>query len=205
MADYGMNKIAKRFREFLPVVVDVETGGINPQTDALLEMAAISLAMDGQGKLILDQQYHYHIRPFQGAHLDPVALSINKIDPYHPFRFALSEQEAIPEFLHKIKQDCQSKHCQRAVLVGHNAWFDLHFLKAAIQRCGIKKYPFHPFTSLDTATLSAVKYGQTVLAKALQKANLSYTESAAHSALYDTERTAELFCKIVNEMDGCIL
>lgn len=195
-----MKGIASRFREFLPVVVDVETGGLNPQTDALLEMAAISLTLDDQGQLILDQEYHYHIVPFTGARIVPEALAINKIDPFHPFRFAVSEQEVLQDFLPKIKQECKQKKCQRAVLVGHNAWFDLHFLKAAIKRCGINKYPFHPFTSFDTATLSAAKYGHTVLATALQKANLSYSQNSAHSALYDTQRTAELFCKIINEM-----
>tara|TARA_R110002110_G_scaffold166602_2_gene367350 strand:+ start:109000 stop:109599 length:600 start_codon:yes stop_codon:yes gene_type:complete len=194
-----MSKISQRFREFLPIVVDVETGGVNPQTDALLELAAVSLKMDDQGVISPDKQYHYHILPFKGANLDPVSLNINKIDPFHPFRFAISEEEALNDLFPKIKKECKVKNCQRAVLVGHNAWFDLHFLQAAQKRCRIEKSPFHRFTSFDTATLSALVYGQTVLAKALQKAKLPYAMDSAHSALYDTERTAELFCKIVNE------
>lgn len=193
--------LAKRFRSFLPVVVDVETGGIVPETDALLELAGISLKMDAQGKLHPDQLYHYHVAPFPGSRLDPEALALNKIDPFHPFRFAINECQAITEFFHHIHQECHTKKCQRAVLVGHNAWFDLSFLNAAKYRCGIKKSPFHRFTSFDTATLSALVYGQTVLAKALKQAKIGYSKDAAHSAIYDAERTAELFCKIVNDWE----
>lgn len=193
--------LAKRFREFLPVVVDVETGGINPQTDALLELAAVSIKMDNVGKIHPDKTYHYHVLPFKGSVLDPVALALNKIDPFHPFRFAITEDEALSDLFRNVSKECINKRCQRAVLVGHNAWFDLAFLNAAKERCEIKKSPFHRFTSLDTATLGALVYGQTVLAKALKKAKIGYSKKSAHSALYDTECTAELFCKIVNEWE----
>lgn len=194
--------LAKRFRQFLPVVIDVETGGIQSQTDALLELGAISIKLDENGKFCLDQRYHYHVLPFPGARLDPEALAFNKIDPYHPFRFAVTEHEAITDFFEHIKNECKQKQCQRAVLVGHNAWFDLSFLNAAKERCQIQKSPFHRFTCFDTATLSALVYGQTVLARALKKAKLDYAKNAAHSAIYDAECTAELFCKIVNEHDA---
>jgi ribonuclease T len=88
--------------------------------------------------------------------------------------------------------------CQRAILVGHNACFDLNFLNAAIARAGIKNSPFHPFSSLDTVTLGAVAYGQTVFARIAQAANIPWDQSEAHSAVYDAQKTAELFCKVVN-------
>ena len=44
--------IAYRFRGFLPVVIDVETGGFNAQTDALLEIAAVLIGMDDKGCLL---------------------------------------------------------------------------------------------------------------------------------------------------------
>lgn len=193
--------LPKRFRGFLPVVIDVETGGINAQTDALLELGAISLKMDSKGNLEPDKEYHYHILPFPGAVLDPEALAFNKIDPFHPFRFAVTELEAMTDLFTHISNECRQKRCERAVLVGHNAWFDLAFLNAAKIRCGIKKSPFHRFTSFDTATLGALVYGQTVLPRALKKAKIDYAKNAAHSAIYDAKCTAELFCKIVNEFD----
>lgn len=190
--------IAKRFRNFLPIVIDVETGGLNPQKDALLELAAITLLLDDAGLLYPAHTLHYHILPFPDAHLDPDALSLNRIDPFYPLRFAIEESQAMSDFSQKISQACLTYHCKRAVLVGHNAWFDHQFLNAALNRSQIKS-PFHPFTSFDTATLSALAFGQTVLSKALKAAHLSYNPEEAHSALYDAQRTAALFCTIVNQ------
>lgn len=187
----------QRFRQFLPIVIDVETGGINAQTDALLELAAITLRLDEAGKFRTDQSCHLHILPFEGANLDPEALAFNKIDPYHPFREAMEEKEALTELFQFTKKALKHTDCQRAVLVGHNAWFDLLFLNNAVQRTGLKS-PFHRFTSFDTATLAAAHYGQTVLAKACKAANIPFNTNDAHSALYDTEKTAALFCKILN-------
>lgn len=193
-----MNTLANRFRKFLPVIVDVETSGLNPQQHALLELAAITVNMDNEGLVQLDQTYHYHIAPFAGAVLDPASLAFNKIDPFHPFRFAISEQQALTELFKNIRQECKQKKCTRAILVGHNAWFDQHFINAAIMRHQLPKNPFHRFTTLDTASLSALAYGQTVLAKALEKAGIAFNTEQAHSALYDAQCTAQLFCTIIN-------
>lgn len=190
--------LAARFRGFLPVVVDVETGGVNPVNDALLEIGAVTITMDDQGLIHPDQAYHYHVLPFEGANLDKDALAFNKIDPYHPFRFAVSETEALKALFRAIFKECKQKGCSRAVLVGHNAWFDQQFMNAAAKRCGISHNPFHRFTSLDTATLAALAYGQTVLSKALEIAQITFNTDEAHSALYDAEHTAKLFCAIIN-------
>jgi ribonuclease T len=50
----------------------------------------------------------------------------------------------------------------------------------------------------DTVSLGGVAYGQTVLGRAMQAAGLAWNGDEAHSAVYDAERTAELFCKIAN-------
>jgi ribonuclease T len=84
------------------------------------------------------------------------------------------------------------------VLVAHNAHVDLGFLNEAIARTGIKRSPFHPFSVLDTATLCGVAYGQTVLAQAALAGGMAWDSSRAHSAIYDAEMTADLFCQIVN-------
>lgn len=194
-----MDQIYKRFRGFLPVVIDVETGGFDSKKDALLEMAAVFIEMDEHGLLYPGETLSHHIIPFEGANLDPQALEFNKIDPYHPFRFAVSEQEALAELFDAIHIVLDRTRCRRAVLVGHNAWFDLSFIMAMAKRCKYKKVPFHGFTSFDTATLSGLVYGQTVLAKALKAAEISYDVAQAHSALYDAKCTAELFCEIVNQ------
>ena len=191
----------QRFRGYLPVVIDVETAGFNAHTDALLELAAISVHYNDQGLLVPEHEWHYHIKPFEGANLDPKALEFNGIVPDHPFRLALTETDALKDMFAKVEEALDETKCQRAILVGHNAAFDLSFLQAAVARTGIKKSPFHAFSCLDTASLSAVAFGQTVLAKALRAANIPFDLSQAHSALYDAERTAQLFCDIVNRWD----
>jgi ribonuclease T len=190
--------MANRFRGFLPVVVDVETAGFNAATDALLEIAAVILSIDEHGMLHPAESFACHVEPFPGANLDPKALAFNGIDPDHPFRDALPEKEALHFISAPIRKAVKESGCNRAILVGHNAFFDLGFLNAAAERCQFKRNPFHPFSTLDTVSLSALAYGQTVLAKAAQAAGMEWDNSEAHSAIYDTEKTAELFCKIMN-------
>lgn len=190
--------IAKRFRGFLPVVVDIETAGFNQQTDAILEIAAVTLKMDDTGNLSLGETIHAHVQPFEGANLDPKALAFNGIDPDHPFRDALEERKALQEVFGPIRQAVKLSECNRAILVGHNAFFDLGFINAAVERTSFKRNPFHPFSTLDTVSLSALAYGQTVLSKSAAAAGLEWDNNQAHSAVYDAEQTARLFCIIMN-------
>lgn len=186
-----------RFRKFLPVVIDIETAGVNPLTDALLEISSIIVEKNEHGTFYSGHTTNHHIAPFEGANLDKESLEFNKIDPFHPFRFAKEEAEVLNDIFSPIWQALKEHQCQKAVLVGHNAWFDLHFLNAAIKRTKIKS-PFHSFTCFDTATLAGVFYGQTVLAKACQAANIKFDVNEAHSAIYDAKKTSELFCSILN-------
>ncbi len=196
--DYNPD-IAERFRGFLPVVVDVETGGFDAETDALLEIAAVTLKMDDSGSLQLAETHSCHVEPFPDANIDPKALAFTGIDPHHPFRDALPEKEALRFVSDPVRKAVKASGCNRAILVGHNAFFDLGFINAAVKRCGFKRNPFHPFSTFDTVTLSGLAYGQTVLAKAVAAAGIEWSNSEAHSAIYDAEKTAELFCSIVNQ------
>jgi ribonuclease T len=190
--------MASRFRGFLPVVVDVETAGFDPQRHALLEIAAVIIRMDADGWLAPGATHACHVLPFLGSELDQGALAFNKIDPTHPFRDAIAERQALPKILDPIRKAVAAQGCNRAILVGHNAHFDLGFVKAAVDRNDYKRNPFHAFSVFDTVSLAGLAYGQTVLAKAAQAAGLGWDNSAAHSAIYDAEQTARLFCAIVN-------
>ncbi len=191
-------RIAERFRSYLPVVVDVETGGFNPATDALLEIAAVIINMDQDGKLIPGEVRSSHVIPFENANLEPKSLEINGIDPWHPLRAARKESDALGHIFKPIRQAISDSECTRAVLVGHNAFFDLSFINAAVKRTGIKRNPFHPFSNFDTVSLAGLAYGQTVLAKASEASGIKWNNDEAHSAVYDTLQTATLFCNIVN-------
>jgi ribonuclease T len=194
--------MARRFRGFLPVVIDVETGGFHAATDALLQIAAVLIEIDGSGRLYRGQTHSFHVKPFEGARLDPASLQVNKIDPWHPLRPALDEREALQRMFREVRAAVRAGGCRRAVLVGHNASFDLNFLNAAVARTGIKRNPFHPFSSFDTATLAGAAFGQTVLAKVAAIAGLEWQAAAAHSATYDAEHTADVFCLICNELNA---
>jgi len=190
--------MSERFRGFLPVVVDVETGGFNAQTDALLEIAAVLLYIDDQGDIRRGETSRYHVLPFENSNLEPASLEVNRIDPHHPLRPAIKERDALQRVFRDVRTELQETKCGRAILVGHNAQFDLSFVNEAVKRTGIKRNPFHPFSIFDTATLAGVAFGQTVLARAAAAAGLDWDPGAAHSAAYDAELTADLFCQIVN-------
>jgi len=190
--------IANRFRGFLPLVIDLETGGFNSHTDAILEFAAILIQMDDKGQLHPGEQFFHNVIPFEGANIEQASLEFTGIDPYNPLRMAVEEKQALTEIFSGIRGEVKRTGCQRAVIVAHNASFDQAFLNQASERCGIKRNPFHPFSSFDTATLCGLAYGQTVLARACESAGISFNANEAHSAIYDCEKTAEIFCNVVN-------
>jgi ribonuclease T len=198
----GPITFATRFRGFLPVVIDVETGGFNSQTDALLEIAAVFLEMRSDGTLARGETTRYHVIPFSGANMEAASLAVTGIDPHHPLRPAISEEDALQRIFREVRNAIRAADCTRAVLVGHNSFFDLNFLNAAVARTQVKRNPFHPFSSFDTATLGGVAFGQTVLMRATLAAGLEWDTASAHSAAYDAERTADLFCTVCNQFQG---
>jgi len=192
--------MASRFRGYLPVVIDVESGGFHAATDALLEIAAVQIDIEVDGTLRRGATHSYHVQPFEGARLDPKSLSVIGIDPHHPLRPAIPERDALQRIFREIRHAVRAYGCRRAILVGHNAAFDLAFLNAAVARADVKRNPFHPFSCFDTATLAGAALGQTVLAKALTVAGLEWDAGSAHNARYDAERSAEVFCLVCNRL-----
>lgn len=196
-----MNSIGSRFRGFLPVVVDLETGGFDADKHALLELAAVVIDMDEQGRLYKKHTIHSHIKPFEGSKIDPESLKVNGIQPNHPLRIAKEESQALEELFSALRKFLKESDCTRAIMVAHNATFDLGFLQAAVARNGIKNSPFHSFSTFDTVTLGGVMMGQTVLARIAESCGLDYDTKKAHGAKYDAELTADIFCQLVNRWD----
>lgn len=197
--DMGTELMANRFRTYLPVVVDIETGGFNAATDAILEIAAVILGMEPDGTIGIEQTFFHRIIPFEGSNIEEAALKFTGIDPYHPLRVARGEREVFQSMFKLIRECMKEQSCKRAILVGHNAHFDHGFVRAASERHNLKRNPFHPFSSFDTVSLAGLAYGQTVLSRACAAAKIDFDESEAHSARYDALKTAELFCNIVNK------
>lgn len=193
--------VGTRFRGYLPVVVDVETGGFNPHTDALLEIAAVMVERDDEGRWRPGPTHSCHVEPFEGANIEPAALEFTGIDPGHPLRFAVTEREALDRIFKPVRHAVKAHGCTRALLTGHNAAFDLAFVNAAAERTGIKRNPFHPFSTLDTVSFAALAFGQTVLSRAVEASGRAWDDNDAHSAIYDAEQTAALFCRVLNMWD----
>jgi len=193
--------MSSRFRGFLPVVVDVETGGFDHKKNALLEISALILEFDDNGELGIKESVSCHIKPYEGLTMEPASMEVNGIDPYNPFRMAKTEFEALTLVFQTIRKEIKKTGCTRAVMVGHNTTLDLNFVNAAAERNKLARNPFHQFSMFDTVSLAGLAYGQTVLSRAVQAAEIDWDDSNAHSAVYDARKTAELFCKIVNKWD----
>lgn len=196
-----MTPMSSRFRGFLPIVVDVETGGFDHKKDALLEISAVILAFDDNGQLGIKQSVSSHIKPYEGLNLDPKSMAVNGIDPYNPFRMAKTEFEALTMVFQEIRAEVKKTGCTRAIMVGHNTQLDLNFVNAAAERNKMARNPFHQFSTFDTVSMAGLAFGQTVLSRAVQAAGIEWDDSRAHSAVYDAFKTAELFCQIVNKWD----
>jgi ribonuclease T len=191
--EISQNPLGKRFRGYLPVIIDIETAGFNAKKNPLLEIAAIIVEPDALGWLQITEKHHCNIVPFKNSELDEAALKFTGIDPFHPFRMAIDEKDALDKLFTPIKAAVKRNECKRAILVGHNPAFDINFLNAAIERTKhTKEVRFIPFSSFDTATLGGLAYGQTVLAKVAEAAGLEWDNEKAHSALYDAEQTAHI-------------
>src|SRR5450432_3944190 len=133
-----ISAMARRFRGFLPVVVDIETGGFNAARDALLQIAAVMIDLDENGRLHRTATHTFHVKPFEGANIEPASLAVTKIDPWHPLRPAIDERDALQRIFKEVRAAMKLAGCRRAILVGHNSWFDLSFLNAAVARSGVK-------------------------------------------------------------------
>ena len=193
--------LKSRFRKYLPVVVDVETGGFDPETNAILEIA-ITLIEQEDGNFIVGETFRHHITPFKGLIVEDESLEFTKIKLDHPLRNAVSEIDALQDLFKIINKTRNKYECSRAILVGHNAHFDHSFLTASYNRNNIKKTPFHKFSLIDTVSLGVLATGQTVLARICDELDIDYDNEEAHSAAYDTIVTAKVFCSIVNKFDN---
>lgn len=101
----------------------------------------------------------------------------------------MTESDALLPMFKAIKKKLKEQGCKRAILVGHNAHFDHSFIFAAIDRLkAASKSPFHPFSVIDTASLSMLMLGQSVLQKACYAAHVDLIRTVLMVQLMIQER-----------------
>jgi ribonuclease T len=197
--------IDSRFRGFLPVVVDLETGGLDATQSAILELAYSIPERAPDGRWRAGPVRDFQIAPFSGAVISDASLKLTGINLDDPRRAPQSEAKVFATLQADIAHALTVTGCKRAILVGHNTHFDLHFLLAMGRRLGVSESPFHPFCVLDTVTLGVLLYGHTVLARCVPAAGLEFVNRDAHSAAYDCLKTSELFVAVLNQYGALLL
>ena len=188
-----------RFRGFMPVVIDVECGGFIPYRCTVGNCRSV-VGDSGDGSLAAWGNWRYHVQPFPA----PTSNGVTRCDGLsilftrYAQRFQRRSAHAIVQ---EISQAMKDNDCTRAILVGHNACFDLNFLNAAVARTEIKRNPFHPFSSFDTATLAGVAFGQTGYRSRFKRPESLGIRTNAFGA-YDAQQTADCFARSANEGTG---
>ncbi len=190
-----MTKICKLFNNFLPIVIDIETSGFDFKKNAILEVALVIIETNKNNKFKIKNKINYQIKPFRESKININNLSFIKIIPSSILRFSISEYEFIDN-IYKLTQNNK-----KILFIGHNIFFDISFVKELIKRTNYNKTIMHDFIFIDTASISSIIYKESSLTKILTKAKINFKYNLLHSAIYDAEKTVELLCKILNDIN----
>ena len=163
------------------VVFDVETTGLSNQYDKIIELAAVKVH---NGEII--DKFERFSNPHE-------RLSETIINLTHITDDMLVDAPEIEEVLTEFKEWVGD-----AIFVAHNASFDMGFIDTGYERLG-----FGPSTNgvIDTLELSRTintEYGKHGLNFLAKKYGVELTQH--HRAIYDTEATAYIFIKMVQQM-----
>lgn len=187
----GKQYLKKHCRGFIPIAIDLETSGSDPNKHGILEIAAIFPSFSEEG-IQIHEVFHRHVYLEDGDLIDPAATLIHRIPIEHPFRYAISVEQMLQEFSEMVRMHCDRWCARRGIMVGHNPAFDMSFLNKACEKYGIDMN-LHLYTFIDTASMGLMRHRETVLAKLCYREGLGFSQNDAHSALYDAHMTARLF------------
>jgi len=158
--------------EFSYVAIDVETTGLNPQNDEVLEVTAVEFNKSGN----LGDKISTFCKPLAGF-IPPKITEINGI--------TYDMVKDSPVYLNEIREKVASFVGGR-ILVGHNLKkFDIDFLKIT------------PVSMEDTLEMCRKRYsGGNRLKTACTRIGIAWDDASAHSSEYDTLKCIELYCKL---------
>ncbi len=171
------NEKGQRFTDTF-VVFDLETTGFNPVMNKIIEIGGVKV-VNG----VITERFSSFVNP-----QIPIPYEIEDLTGINDGMVmeAKTIEEILPEFM---------EFCQNAVMVAHNADFDMSFIKHNLRLQGIKK----SFTVIDTVALARnllsglSRFKLDTVAKALGVPLKNH-----HRAVDDAECTAEIFIKLVH-------
>ena len=162
------------------VVLDVETTGLNTHADEIIEIGAVRIEHG-----VEVAEFSELINP--GRPVPDKVVEITGITSAM-LRDKRALMEVMPEF---------AKFCEGAVLVAHNASFDMSFFRRAFRQAG---FPFD-FTILDTLALVRNQYPHNKSHKlGTMCKQLGISLLNAHRAVHDARATSLLLLKVVQEI-----
>ena len=90
-------ELSERFRGYLPVVLDLETGGFDHQVNPILELACCFVQMQDD-RLSIKGQESWNVQPVDGMVVEPASLKVTGIDLDDPHRDAMDEASVLKDF-----------------------------------------------------------------------------------------------------------
>lgn len=174
---------------------DVESGGLDDSKHSLLRIGLViwknGIILDKLEIFIKSDNYCY----------DEESMKINKIDLNWLTINGISEQQAIEEINSFVNKYFPNS---KALLGGHNIYFDIAFLKRLYRENSISFSSYFEHRTIDTCSIMKYLYFCDKLPKQVQSLtsackyfNFEIDDNERHGALYDAEITSEVFTKLL--------
>jgi DNA polymerase-3 subunit epsilon len=188
-ADIPDDLAAARLRGLSFVVFDTETTGLNPQVDEVCQIAAVRVV---NGKLVDAERFDMLVNP--GRRIPAASTPVHQITDE-----MVADAPGVTEALARFHTFADG-----AVLVAHNAPFDMAFLRRREREIG-RRFD-QPI--LDTVLCSAILFGQSAehtLDALCERLGIAIPEADRHTAIGDAIGTGEAFRKMIPMLEAADL
>ena len=183
------------------IFIDTETGGVNPEKAALIQLSGI-IRIDKKDV----EKFNFYIKPFENSEVNEKALEVQgrtleelKTDKY------VEEKEVYKQFINILdKYIDKYDRADKFIVAGYNVRFDVDILKAFFQRHG-NNFLFSYLDSSMLDPLYSIRLLQIAEVLPVLENNKLETwckhfgiELKAHDSLEDIEATKKLIGKLIS-------